>query len=136
MSVKHILITGGSGLIGTHLTAMLQAKGYKVSHLGRSRKSNGIKTFVWDVDRQHIEDGALDGVDVIVHLAGAGIADKRWTTKRKEIIISSRKKSAELLYKVLSTTDHQVRTLVSASGIGYYGMYEDSHHIFKEDDAP
>ena len=79
---KHILITGASGLIGTRLTELLLNKGYSVTHLGRSKKEGKVKSYVWNVDRFVVEPGALHGITTIIHLAGAGVADKRWTSKR------------------------------------------------------
>lgn len=118
---KNILLTGGSGLLGRHLTKALQAKGYTVSHL--SRKAGNIpnvKTFVWDIDKGTIDEHCIDGVDTIVHLAGSGIAEKRWTEARKKDLIDSRVKSIELIYGLLKRKQHQVASVVSASGIGYY----------------
>jgi len=119
---KKILITGASGLIGTRLTDLLRQKGFHVSHLGRSKKSGAVPSFVWDVDKGELNQQALEGVDTIIHLAGAGVADKRWTESRKREILESRTKSSALLYKVLSGTNHSVRAVVSASAIGYYGF--------------
>jgi uncharacterized protein (TIGR01777 family) len=130
---RSILLTGGSGLLGRHLTKALQAKGYTVSHL--SRKAGNIpnvKTFIWDIDKGIIDDHCIDGVDTIVHLAGSGIAEKRWTDARKKNLIDSRVKSIELIYDLLKRKQHQVKSVVSASGIGYYSnrgdelMYETS----------
>src|SRR4051812_12744456 len=98
---KNILITGASGLVGTRLTELLLKKGYSVSHLGRSRKEGQVKSFVWNVDQFVIEPEALKDVDAIIHLAGAGVVDKRWTTNRKNEILESRTKSSALLYKEL-----------------------------------
>jgi uncharacterized protein len=131
---KRILITGASGLVGTRLTKLLIKQGYEVWHLSRGR-SKGIKTFQWDVNKQTIEAGALEGVDTIIHLAGAGVADKRWTKTRKKEIIDSRVESARLLFKELQNTKHNVKTFISASAIGYYG-FENPEKVFVEGDAP
>jgi uncharacterized protein len=120
--IKSVLITGGSGLVGTALTAALVQKGYHVSHLGRKSSTGAVKSFVWDVDRGFIDPNALTGVDAIVHLAGAGVADKRWTVKRKKEILESRTKSTELIYQTLKAQPNQVQVLVSATAIGYYGL--------------
>ncbi len=118
---KHILITGGTGLIGTALTEALLYKGYTVNHLSRyPGKDAGVKTFLWNVEEGEIDPQCVDGVDVIIHLAGAGIADKRWTKKRKQVIIDSRVKSIGLIYDLLRTKKHHVKSVISASGIGYY----------------
>ncbi|MDZ7650894.1 MAG: TIGR01777 family oxidoreductase [Cytophagales bacterium] len=119
---KKILITGASGLIGTRLTELLLQKGYQVSHLGRTKKNGRIPSFVWDVEKGTMDTAALEGVQTIIHLAGAGIADKRWTTKRKSEILQSRVQSSALLYTTLQTSVHQVQSVVSASAIGYYGF--------------
>jgi len=119
---KTILLTGASGLVGTYLTDMLVKMGYSVRHLGRSKKSGPIQSFVWDINKGYIEDGALVAVDTIIHLAGAGIADKPWTFKRKQEILESRTKSTALLFEVLGKTQHSVKRFISASAIGYYGF--------------
>jgi len=118
---KHILLTGGTGLIGSKLTQQLLDKGYKVSHLSRSAGNNPqVKTYLWDVNKGDIDEHCIDGIDIIVHLAGAGIADKRWTDERKKEIIDSRIKSIELIYNLLGHKKHQINSVISASGIGYY----------------
>lgn len=119
---KTVLITGGSGLIGSRLTHFLQKSGYNITHLSRSRKGDEtVKTYTWDLDREEIEMEALTTADFIVHLAGANLADKRWTDKRKKVIIESRTKTAGLLLKKLAGADHKVKAFISASGIGIYG---------------
>jgi uncharacterized protein len=119
---KKILITGASGLIGTRLTELLLQKGYQVSHLGRTKRNGSVPSFTWDVEKGTMDTQALEGVGTIIHLAGAGIADKRWTTKRKSEILQSRVQSSALLYNTLLTSVHQVQSVVSASAIGYYGF--------------
>lgn len=109
----HVLITGGTGFIGQALQTYLVQAGHEVRIL--SRKSG------WDVVNQTMDSSVLDGIDAIVHLAGAGIADKRWTSARKKELIASRVDSTRLLAHVLRTEKHQVQTLISASAIGFYG---------------
>lgn len=117
-----VLITGGSGLIGSRLTHYLKNTGYNITHLSRSRKGDEkIKTFTWDLEQEEIEMEALTTADYIIHLAGANLADKRWTEKRKKIIIGSRTKTAGLLLKKLANAEHKVKAFISASGIGIYG---------------
>jgi uncharacterized protein (TIGR01777 family) len=131
---KHILLTGASGLIGKHLTHFLLDKGYEVSHLSRQvhGRNPRVKTYIWDVHKGKIDDACIDGVDIIIHLAGAGVAGKRWTDERKKEIIDSRVKSIQLIYGLLRNKKHQVKTIISASATGYYGnrggelMTEDS----------
>lgn len=120
---KRILITGGSGLVGLQLSELLVKQGYEVVHLSRYRsKSSSYKTFTWDLSAKVIEDGAFDGVSQIVHLAGAGVADKRWSTERKAELTSSRIDSANLIYKSLKDSGHKIEAFISASAIGIYGF--------------
>ncbi|WP_183556507.1 TIGR01777 family oxidoreductase [Mucilaginibacter sp. SP1R1] len=117
----NILITGGSGLIGKQLTRALLAKGNTVSHLSRKPgKYPNVKTYIWDIDQGIIDEHCIDGVDTIVHLAGTGIADKLWTESRKKELVDSRTKSIGLIYELLKKRNHQVTSVISASGIGYY----------------
>jgi uncharacterized protein (TIGR01777 family) len=135
MDPSSILLTGGTGLIGKTLTAQLLSKGYQVSHLSRKPGNDPlIKTFLWDVNKGEIDEHCIDGVDLIVHLAGAGIADKRWTDERKKEIIDSRTKSIGLVYQLLRTKKHKVDTIVSASAIGYYSDRGDE--LLTEDSTP
>jgi uncharacterized protein (TIGR01777 family) len=118
----HILITGGTGLLGRPLTNSLISNGHQVSHLSRESGSDPqVKTFLWDVEKQKIDADCINGIDMIVHLAGAGIAEKRWTQKRKNFIIESRTASIRLIYALLKDRPHQVCKVISASGVGYYG---------------
>jgi len=132
---KKILITGASGLIGSRLTELLLQKGYQVSHLGRSKKSGPVPSFVWDVDKGELDQQALESVDTIIHLAGAGVADKRWTESRKKEILESRTKSSLLLYNTLANSNQTVKAIVSASAIGYYG-FGFKEEIFTEESSP
>lgn len=112
----HILITGGTGLIGKALTIKLKSEGHSVAILSRSGGD-----FIWNVRDHFMDSSAFEKVDAIVHLAGAGIAENHWTPARKKEIIDSRVDSARLLADTLASINHQVKTVVSASGIGYYG---------------
>ncbi len=132
---KNILVTGATGLLGSRLTELLLQKVYQVSHLSRSRQEGVIPTFQWDILKREVDLDALTQTDAIVHLAGAGIADKRWTPSRKNVIVDSRVKSTELLYEVLKKENHNVNTFVSASAIGIYGFAE-SEKVFDEESKP
>ncbi len=124
--MQKVLITGGTGLIGKKLTALLLNKGYEVSLLSRkANESKTVKTFTWDVEKNIIDPNSLKNVDIIIHLAGEGIADKRWTSERKKSIINSRVNSTQLLFDSLSKIKHQVHSFISASAIGYYGDRND-----------
>lgn len=117
-----ILITGGTGTIGRRLTQLLQEKGYTVALLTSSGKSlPGVTSYAWNVKTGQIDAQAIATADAIVHLAGAGIADERWTDARKREILESRTQSTALLAKALRETPNRVRTFVSSSAIGYYG---------------
>jgi len=119
---KNILITGASGLIGKQLIPALQAQGHTISILSRRQISiKDANVFLWDVYNQTIDKNALKGIDTIINLAGEGIADKKWTDKRKQEIIDSRVMSAQLLYKTIQDTKAPVTTFISASAVGFYG---------------
>lgn len=119
---QHVLVTGASGLVGTALLESLNKAGYQLSVLSRSKKSNSLyPTFTWDYANDQLEEGALDGIDTIVHLAGAGVADEKWSQDRKEVILESRTQTSRLLYDRLKEGNHQVKTFVAASAIGIYG---------------
>lgn len=130
---KNVLITGGTGMIGRRLTQILQEKGYEVSHLSRSRKNDQpVKTYVWDIQKQEIEPEALQKADYIIHLAGAGVADKRWTESRKKVILKSRTESTRLLHNTLSNLgDRRLKAFISASAIGIYGADTGSAEIYE-----
>lgn len=131
-----VLITGGAGFIGTHLTGLLLNEGFNVSHLSRSVSGNEkVKTYKWDTVKGGIEDGAVETADFIVHLAGANIGDKTWTTERKKLIIDSRVKSAEMLYNRAQAKPEALKAFISASGVGYYGVVT-TDYVFSEDDPP
>lgn len=130
---KHILITGGTGLIGSSLIEALQSRGHTIAVLSRSKK--GIHpTYIWDYKKKYIEEGAFSGVDTIVHLAGAGVADKRWTAERKEEIIKSRTETTALLYESLKNSENSVKNFIGASAIGFYGA--DTGEVMLDETAP
>ncbi len=134
--METILITGASGLIGSHLTSLLKDKGYRVIHLSRKAGSrNGIVTFVWDLKKRMIDDDAVKQADHIIHLAGAGIADERWNDARKKEVIDSRTKSSELLFESIKRCNQHLKTFVAASAIGYYGAIT-NEKIHTETDLP
>ena len=131
-----ILITGGSGLIGTALTAALMKAGHTVRHLSRTPgERRGVRAFAWDVRNGTVDPAALQGVDHIVHLAGAGIADKRWTTERVNELIDSRAASIRLLWMAAQRGQCTPKSLVSAAGMNFYGAVT-SDRIHVETDAP
>lgn len=121
-----ILITGGTGLIGKALTKELLAKGYEVMVLTRKSPDNQKKVSRlsyanWDIEKGEIDKEAIQKADAVIHLAGANVADGRWTDKRKKEIVDSRTKSASLLVKVLQNIPNRVRAVITSSAIGWYG---------------
>ena len=134
-SNKNILITGGTGSIGKPLTDALLAKGYTVSHLSRKPGSDSrIKTFLWDVAKREIDESCIENIDILIHLAGAGIVDERWTDKRKKELIDSRTDSIGLIYDLMRKKANKIHTVISAAAIGYYG--DRGNDLMTEDSAP
>ncbi len=131
--MAHYLITGGSGLVGNRLTEILLKNNNKVTWLVRKIKPSkyAVNQVTWNIPLQKIDDGSFEGVDYIIHLAGAGVADKKWTEERKKEIISSRVESSKLLVKYLNANTHQIKAVCSASAVGYYGSIT-SNLIFSE----
>lgn len=119
---KKVLIAGASGLIGTRLTEILLEKGFEVFHLGRSQKQAKVPVYLWNVEQGKMDPEAIQQVDAIINLAGAGVADKRWTRARKKEILDSRVRSTALLADALKKENHHVTVFVSASAVGYYGL--------------
>lgn len=132
---KNILITGATGLVGRQLVPTLQALGHQVSILTRKPIAiPGVKVFLWNVYEQKIDHKAFENIDTVIHLAGEGIADKKWTPQRKKEIIDSRVQSAKLLYQAISDTKAPVTTFVSASAVGYYGNRK--NEVLTEESEP
>jgi uncharacterized protein len=120
---KNVLITGGTGFIGRNLTQLLIENGYTVSILSRRKRTDtpDIFYYTWDVGSQTLEEEAVLKADYIVHLAGEGIADKRWTAKRKKDILLSREVTVDMMRSVLEKHNKKIEAFVSASAIGIYG---------------
>jgi uncharacterized protein (TIGR01777 family) len=117
-----VLIAGGTGLIGNRLSLILAEKGYTVRHLSRKQNfDDRFPAFAWDIEHGTVDDAAFLGVDHVINLAGAGIADKPWTKARKQLIIDSRVKSTLLLKKQFEKTDWKPETFISSAAIGFYG---------------
>lgn len=132
-----VLITGGSGLIGTHLTRSLLAQGHDVRHLGRrpGERPDGVFTHHWDPQHGVLDERALEGVDHLIHLAGAGIADKRWTGVRVRELIASRADTASLLLHAAQRMGVRPRSFISAAGLNYFGAIT-TDRIHEEQDPP
>jgi len=129
----HILIAGGTGLIGSRLTQLLIANGHKVSYLSRKPGNyHGITAYKWDPAKGMMDSKALDTVTHIVSLAGESIANGRWTKEFKEKVITSRLQAAKTIRNALLNNEHEVEAIVVASAIGFYGS--EKNKIFDEDD--
>jgi len=133
MAKEVVLITGGTGLIGVVLQTMLIDAGYEVILLSRNTKNN--HSFLWDIEKNFVDKQAILKCDHLVHLTGAGIADKPWTEARKKEIIDSRVESSALLIKSFKQNRKELKTVIAASAIGYYG-FETNEHIYEETDPP
>ena len=135
-----VLITGGTGLVGKSLTKALIKKGYKVIILSRSvndkKASEHVSYAAWDVKKQQIDLEALHAADYIIHLAGAGVVEKKWTDAYKKEIVESRTESSRLVYESLKNNTNKVKAVVSASAIGWYGADAMPVKPFTETDAP
>jgi uncharacterized protein (TIGR01777 family) len=129
-----ILITGGTGLIGNALCKKLLENGHEVSVLTRTLiKSSTIKYFLWNVNKSIIDEKAFDGIEHIVHLAGCGIADKKWTPERMKEILDSRVNASELILSVLKKRNIKLKSFVGASAVGIYSA-RTSQRIYTEND--
>ncbi len=122
MSNKTVLIGGGTGLVGSRLSELLEAKNYEVLHLSRKAKPDArFPAYAWDLKNKTIDEEAIQKADYIINLAGAGIVDKRWTASRKKVIIDSRVDGTLLLKNAFQKAGKTPKAFVSASAIGYYG---------------
>lgn len=117
-----VLIAGGTGLIGQRLSILLRKHGYTVRHLSRRADPTApFPQFRWDPSRKLIDPEALEGVDHLINLAGAGIADRPWTAARKQLITSSRVESNLLLHQEIAARGWQPQSFIASAAIGYYG---------------
>jgi uncharacterized protein len=139
--MQTVLISGGTGLVGTALGKHLINKGYKVIVLSR-HLPNGEQTGIansnisfakWDVKKQAMDIAALQQADYIIHLAGAGVMDKKWTEEYKKEIVDSRVNSSKLIVASLQQHPNKVKAIISASAIGFYGKDEEQPKAFTED---
>ena len=136
--MQTVLITGGTGLVGRALTKHLSAKGYQIIILTRSpaNKENNkyIRYAAWDIKKQEIDIDVFSSADFIVHLAGAGVVDKRWTEAYKKEIVESRTLSSKLLIDTLKNHTNKVKSIISASATGWYGPDKEPGKSFIETD--
>ena len=134
-----VLITGGTGMVGQALTNTLVKKGYKVIILTRNaggkRQQEHVHYATWDVTKQQIDIAALQTADYIIHLAGAGVVEKKWTVAYKKEIQDSRTESSKLIIDALKNNENKVKAIISASAIGWYGADTEPVKPFTEDAA-
>lgn len=134
-----VLITGGTGLIGKQMAETFVRRGYRVIILTRNpsgqKEHEHISYARWDIKKQEIDSRAIEQADHIIHLAGAGVVDKKWTKAYKKEIRESRTESSRLLVRTLRSNNNRVKTIVSMSAIGWYGADKVPVKPFEETDA-
>lgn len=140
-SMEHVLITGGTGTIGKSLAAFLCKNGYRVTILSRTPQkyksdNDHLSYAYWNPAKKEIDAVALASATHIINLAGAGVVDKRWTTDYKKTILESRVQSGACILHCLAHLPNQVQSILSASGIGWYGPDQPNGHAFIETDPP
>lgn len=128
-----VAISGASGLIGTALSASLRAAGHRVLAFRRGGVTSGDE-IGWDPQSGRIDAPALEGLDAVVHLAGEGIGERKWSDDQKRRIRESRIKGTRTLAGAIASRERKPRVFVSGSAIGYYGNRGDE--ILTEDDPP
>lgn len=142
---RTILITGGTGLVGTALVSALLQRDYRLILLTRTRHTQSlpyathpaVRYSYWDPAHAELDVEVLEQADHIVHLAGANVADKRWTAARKKEIADSRVQSGRLLVDRLKQIAHRPLSFVGASAIGWYGADSNEQAApFTENDLP
>ncbi|GAA3445589.1 TIGR01777 family oxidoreductase [Planomonospora venezuelensis] len=115
-----IIVTGSSGLLGSALVTALRADGVRVVRLVRRAPQGGDESF-WNPAKGLVDPAALEGAEAVVHLAGAGIGDRRWTEQHKREVLRSRVEGTRTLANALAGLSARPAVLLSGSAIGYYG---------------
>ena len=118
---KRILLAGASGLIGKQLAAFLDTGGHEIWRLARRTPVAGQNEIEWDPSKGTIDNSAIEGFDIVIHLGGAGIGDRRWTKSRMVLIEKSRTESTGLLARTLASLKQKPEVFLVASAIGWYG---------------
>ncbi len=129
-----VAVTGSSGFIGSALCSRLEVLGHEVTRVVRHTSRDAGRTLAWDPDAGTIDAQGLEGLDGVVHLAGAGVADHRWTPARKQLVLESRTHSTALLSSALAGLKTPPRVMVSGSAVGFYG--DCGNETVTEDHAP
>jgi uncharacterized protein (TIGR01777 family) len=134
--MRRVVITGGTGLVGMHLSALLEKEKYDVVHLSRNRRpEERFNSYHWEPESGYCDKDAFKDGDTVIHLAGANIGEKRWTAQRKRVIISSRTETARLIYDASVASGIRPDAFITASGKDIYGSGI-SEKIYKETDPP
>lgn len=122
--MQHVIIAGGTGLVGTRLTELLIQRGYKVTILTRNKNkasNNAAVSYAcWDIIHKTIDAEPFATATAIINLAGAGIAEKRWTPERKKELVNSRVNACNTIVNALQETPNQIQTIINASAVGWY----------------
>ncbi|MCX7620005.1 MAG: TIGR01777 family oxidoreductase [Acidimicrobiales bacterium] len=129
-----IAVTGSTGFIGSAVVDHLRARGDTVKRLVRDPTAAGPDDLVWDPMQGSIDRRGLEGVEAVIHLAGAGIADRRWSAHQKRLILESRTRGTSLLAQTIASLRNKPRVLISGSAIGFYGDRGDE--LLTEQSAP
>jgi uncharacterized protein (TIGR01777 family) len=138
--MARIVITGGTGMVGAALANMLVKAGHQVTILSRKipRKANPAYAYaLWDPSKGTLDAAVVSDTDFIINLAGANVAEKRWTAARKQEILKSRVDGATTIVQALKQNPNQVKGVISASAIGWYGKDTTTSLVsgFQESDA-
>jgi uncharacterized protein (TIGR01777 family) len=123
--MPRVLISGGTGLIGSALTAALRADGLTVNHLVRRKEPTSPGEVAWTPTSAIVDIAAMEGHDAVVHLGGANLAQGRWTKSRKQILRNSRVDTTRVLVDALARLQKKPSVFICASGVGYYGSRGD-----------
>lgn len=136
-----IIITGGTGLIGKALCAEFATDGHDVTVLSRNpekaqrKMASGTKLEKWDAKTANGWGYLADGADAIINLAGAGIADKRWTPSRKEAIYQSRLDAGQAVVEAVKAATNKPSVVIQSSAVGYYGV-DNGDNVLTENSGP
>ena len=132
--IPTVLISGGSGMIGQRLTEKLKASGFRPIILSRKIDHLSADTFYWNPDEGIIDHNALKDTRILIHLAGASIAGKRWTEEYKRELADSRIIPTEFLINALKKFPNRIHTVIASCAVGYYGDRADE--VLTEESAP
>lgn len=129
-----VVVSGSSGLIGTALTIALKQAGHRPIGLVRRAPAAGADEIRWDINSGELDAESLEGVGAVVHLAGAGIGDKRWNAEYKALLVESRTKGTSLLASTVAGLNSPPKVFVCGSAIGFYG--DRGNEVLTEESGP